>query len=306
LVGIRDYTFQNIIFVHDFAFIYLILVFLMIISYFILILVEYTNFRQGIYYHLFRRDYTQNIQDWLIAFKRSKYYGFKSVFDRNLKIRKKRGWRRHEWIGIIVYSRFLKKILKQRHNLTLEIIWTFIPIIIIAELVFPSLSLIADDEISNKASLYAVNAIGNQWYWTYEVNVAMGVVKSVSNLLKTRGSRWRRRCTRLLATTNAVSIPVGLKTAFFITSNDVAHSWAIPGLGLKVDAIPGRINLKTVVASKIGLYSGMCSELCGIEHGFMPISLKVLTLNKWSYNMEYLCSEGNNIKYGNISNLWYF
>jgi len=202
------------------------------------------------------------------------------------------------------YAIYLKGLLNQVHNLKLEIIWTFIPIFIILELIFPSLSLIADDEISNKASLHTVNIIGNQWYWTYELNTAMGVLKQVSNLVLIDEVEPRDRSyARLLVTTNAISIPVGLKTSFFITSNDVAHSWAIQGLGIKVDAIPGRINLKTVIASKIGLYTGMCSELCGIEHGFMPISLQVLTLNKWGYNLEYASEKI--LTYTDIKNIWY-
>ena len=133
----------------------------------------------------------------------------------------------------------------------------------------------------------------------------MGVVKQVSNLVSGRQAYNETDVSflRLLTTTSAVSIPVSLKTSFFITSNDVAHSWAIPGLGLKIDAIPGRINLKTIMASKLGLYSGMCSELCGIEHGFMPISLQVLTLNKWGYNLEYAGEK--TLHYNDIKNIWY-
>ena len=182
----------------------------------------------------------------------------------------------------------------------------FYSIVIILELIFPSLSLIADDEISNKASIHTVNVIGNQWYWTYEVNVAMGIMKTVSNMLLLSdidNHILAKEHVRLLSTTDLVTIPVGLKTSFFITSNDVAHSWAIQGLGLKIDAIPGRINLKTVIASKLGMYTGMCSELCGIEHGFMPISLQVLTLSKWGYNLEYASEKL--LTYNDVRNVWY-
>ena len=304
MAGIKDYTYQNIIFVHDFVFIFLILVFWMIIAYFIIIFFEYTPKRLIKYWkviykmkkmpfhlQLLRKKkfrlLTKNQKDWNYW---SRYYG-KKVYRGVLPIVKK-------------YGKEMKYILNQSHNLTLEVIWTFIPIIIILELIFPSLSLIADDEISNKASLHTVNVIGNQWYWSYELNVVMSTIKQVSNLvLLDESERSHKRYSRLLATTNAVSIPVGLKTSFFISSNDVAHSWAIPGMGIKVDAIPGRINLKTVIASKIGLFSGMCSELCGIEHGFMPISLKVLTLNKWGYNLEYFSEK--TLNYNDIRDIWY-
>ena len=201
------------------------------------------------------------------------------------------------------YALYINDLLNRVHNLKLEVIWTFIPIFIVLELIFPSLSLIADDEISNKASLHTVNVIGNQWYWTYELNTVIGNLKQVSNLLLIDEIEpSNKKYARLLGTTNAISIPVGLKTSFFITSNDVAHSWAIQGLGIKVDAIPGRINLKTVIVSKIGLYTGMCSELCGIEHGFMPISLQVLTLNNWGYNLENMSEKV--LTYVDVKNIW--
>jgi hypothetical protein len=134
------------------------------------------------------------------------------------------------------FGKYIKVVLRRTHNLTLEVIWTFIPIVIILELIFPSLSLIADDEISNKASLYTVNVIGNQWYWNYELNVVTNTIKQVSNLVLFDGlkdaeksikpRKYRKfKSSRLLTTTNTVSIPVGLKTSFFISSNDVAHSW---------------------------------------------------------------------------------
>lgn len=275
--GIRDYTLQNIIFVHDFVFIFLILVFWVIIAYFIIVLVEYTIGKHSIYFRLYISDFINN---------------------------RKTNKNNTEVLSITKYAIYMKEVLNQVHNLRLEVIWTFIPIFIVLELIFPSLSLIADDEISNKASLNTVNVIGNQWYWTYELNSVMGSMKQVSNLgILDESDSSTKEYSRLLVTTSAVSVPVGLKTSFFITSNDVAHSWAIPGLGLKIDAIPGRINLKTIVASKLGLYSGMCSELCGIEHGFMPISLQVLTLSKWGYNLEH--ASGKVLTYNDVRNVWY-
>jgi len=173
-------------------------------------------------------------------------------------------------------------------------------------MIFPSLSLVADDEIDNKGSLYTVGVIGNQWYWNYELNLALGVIKYVSNLvLLEEGNVEHKNLSRLLATTKSLPIAVGIKTSFYITSNDVAHSWALPGLGLKVDAIPGRINLKTIIASRLGLYSGMCSELCGIEHGFMPISVQVMTFSNWWYNIKDSLENVNSKKIFYINDIWY-
>jgi heme/copper-type cytochrome/quinol oxidase subunit 2 len=306
--GIKDYTYQNIIFVHDFVYIFLILVFLIIIAYFIIIFMEYTTEKYSEYFRLFLKDFLipSNLvvrylmQEPLLV----KMRDVKKAKENRNKLNEFFTTRFVESSILKKYAINLKTVLNQVHNLKLEVIWTFIPIFIILELIFPSLSLIADDEVSNKASLHTVNVIGNQWYWTYELNTAMGILKQVSNLvLIDESDSQSRSYARLLVTTNSVSIPVGLKTSFFITSNDVAHSWAIQGLGIKVDAIPGRINLKTVIASKIGLYTGMCSELCGIEHGFMPISLQVLTLNKWGYNLEHASEKI--LTYTDMKNIWY-
>ena len=311
--GIKDYTYQNIIFVHDFVYIFLILVFLIIVGYFAIILFDYIKDRYKSYFLIFTK-------------KEKKKFFFnihkkKKKTDPKKKIDPIRELTRYSYptrsivssfgVQLVVikermqknYALYLKNILNKVHNLILEVIWTFIPIFIVLELIFPSLSLIADDEISNKATLYTVSVIGNQWYWTYELNTAIGNLKQISNLLLLdEALSSNKKYARLLGTTNAVSIPVGLKTSFFITSNDVAHSWAIQGLGIKVDAIPGRINLKTVIVSKIGLYTGMCSELCGIEHGFMPISLQVLTLNNWGYNIENISEKI--LTYIDVKNIW--
>jgi heme/copper-type cytochrome/quinol oxidase subunit 2 len=307
--GIKDYTYQNIIFVHDFVFIFLILIFWTILAYFILILGDFTIEAQSKYFRLFLNDFLWPMNKWIKCLVEEVYI-LRPIKDVE-GMRKNRKFV-NKWISIyfeelplaIEYANSMKKVLNQIHNLKLEVIWTFIPIFIILELIFPSLSLIADDEISNKASLYTVHVIGNQWYWSYELNAEIGIVKQVSNLVLIDDTLLRhRKYARLLITTNSISVPVGLKTSFFITSNDVAHSWSIQGLGLKIDAIPGRINLKTIVASKLGLYSGMCSEICGIEHGFMPISLQVLTINKWGYNLEHMSDKV--LSYNDIRNVWY-
>ncbi len=286
--GIKDYTYQNIIFVHDFVYIFLILVFLIIVGYFLIILIDYIRDSYKPYFKVLSRQINTQI----------------NIISKYSKLRNKI-LKQNSTTSLVFrrYALYINDLLNRVHNLKLEVIWTFIPIFIVLELIFPSLSLIADDEISNKASLHTVSVIGNQWYWTYELNTVIGNLKQVSNLLLLdEVEPSNKKYARLLSTTNAVSIPVGLKTSFFITSNDVAHSWAIQGLGIKVDAIPGRINLKTVIVSKIGLYTGMCSELCGIEHGFMPISLQVLTLNNWGYNLENMSEKI--LTYVDVKNIW--
>jgi heme/copper-type cytochrome/quinol oxidase subunit 2 len=269
-ISIKDYNLQNIMFVHNFVLIFLIFVLLFVLTYLILTVYYFNNkavwIRMKYKYHY---DFLIK-QFWRVIYARNDGIHFKYL------------------LYIIKEKKRSKKILQFHrnmfitHNIGLEIVWTIIPILIVLEMIFPSLSLIADDEIDHKGSLYTVGVIGNQWYWNYELNLALGVVKYVSNLvLLEEFNVEHKNLSRLLTTTKSLPIAVGVKTSFYITSNDVAHSWAIPGLGIKVDAIPGRINLKTVIASRLGLYSGMCSELCGIEHGFMPISVQVLTFSNW-------------------------
>jgi len=286
---IRDYTLQNILFVHNFVLIFLIFVLLFVSTYLILTVLLFNNemvwvrLKYKYYYDFLKKKFSKknnlNIKYLLLAIKAKK----KSK--RILQFQK---------------STFVT------HNIILEIVWTLIPILIILEMIFPSLSLIADDEIDHKGSLYTVGVIGNQWYWNYELNLALGVIKYVSNLvLLEEFNVEHKNLTRLLATNKSLPIVVGVKTSFYITSNDVAHSFALPSLGVKVDAIPGRINLKTVIASRLGLYSGMCSELCGIDHGFMPISIQVLTFSDWWYNIKDSLEEVNSKKIFYINDIWY-
>jgi heme/copper-type cytochrome/quinol oxidase subunit 2 len=288
-ISIKDYNLQNIIFVHNFILTILIFVFLFVFIYLLLTLWLFNEKKvwikmkyNFIYWYLkgIKKDATSKWIDenqpkwWSKALKKKKILKF------------------HEYLYFT-------------HNIKLEIIWTLIPIIFILEMIFPSLALIADDEIDHKGSIYTVGVIGNQWYWNYELNLAIGVIKYVSNLLLLEEyNNEHKNLNRLLTTTKALPIAVGVKTSFYITSNDVAHSWALPSLGIKVDAIPGRINLKTVIATRLGLYSGMCSELCGVEHGFMPISVQVMTFSDWWYNIKDLLENSNKKLYINDIIYW--
>jgi len=228
--------------VHNFILIILIFVFLFVLIYLILTIRWFEAKNILIRYKIHRYLRTRRKRSWMVAFKKGSHMGR------------------------------INKRLKFIHNIKLEILWTIIPIIFILTIIFPSLSLIAD-EIDERESIYSVGVLGNQWFWNYELNIFEKVIKITSNLY----SNSIKNLNRLLTTTKTLPICLGMKTSFYITSNDVAHSWAIPGLGIKIDAIPGRINLKTIIAHRLGLYSGMCSELCGVEHGFMPIAVQVVT-----------------------------
>ena len=287
-ISIKDYNLQNIIFVHNFVLIFLILVLLFVSTYLILTIWFFNE--KSVWIRMKYKFYYSFLKKKLYKKKENKNLIYFYLVE-NLKNKK-----------ILNFHKYLNL----THSIKLEILWTMIPILIILEMIFPSLSLVADDEVDHKGSLYTVGVIGNQWYWNYELNLALGVIKYVSNLvLLEENNAEHKNLSRLLTTTKSLPIAAGIKTSFYITSNDVAHSWAIPALGLKVDAIPGRINLKTIIASRLGLYNGMCSELCGIEHGFMPISVQVMTFSNWWYNIKDSLEEVNSKKIFYINDIWY-
>lgn len=156
----------------------------------------------------------------------------------------------------------------------LEIFWTVIPALILVYIAGPSFALLYSmDEIAPE-SFFTVLVQGSQWYWSYEyylpfINQAKIAVSSymVSDLDLELGQ------IRLLSVNSPVYIPRDLPTRFLITANDVLHSWAIPSLGIKVDAVPGRLNQIMVQPLRSGVFFGQCSEICGANHGFMPITV---------------------------------
>lgn len=153
------------------------------------------------------------------------------------------------------------------HGSILEIIWTLIPGIILILIALPSFRLLylMDDILEPSLT---VKVIGNQWYWTYSIGDNQFDSYLLQDLIP--GSL------RLLDTDEHLILPSNILIRFLITSTDVLHSWAIPALGIKMDACPGRLNQTAVEIYRPGLYWGACSEICGVQHGFMPISLKVI------------------------------
>nr|ADJ68019.1 cytochrome c oxidase subunit II [Panonychus citri] len=144
----------------------------------------------------------------------------------------------------------------------LELFWTIIPSLIILIISFPSMYLLYCYE-ENKFSFMDLKIFGNQWYWTYQYpsNFSMESYIKKSNFI------------RLLNTNNSLIIPSNKNIRLIISSNDVLHSWTIPSLMSKMDAIPGRLNMSFINCKKSILMKGQCSEICGINHSFMPISV---------------------------------
>jgi cytochrome c oxidase subunit 2 len=162
---------------------------------------------------------------------------------------------------------------KNTHNTTLEVLWTVIPIVILVIIAVPSFRLLYFADRTVDAEL-TVKAIGNQWFWSYEYpdhdNLTFDAVIVEEEDLQ-EGQL------RLLTTDNDVVLPVDTNIRILTTATDVIHAFALPNLGLKLDAVPGRINETWVRIEKEGVYYGMCSELCGSGHGFMPIMIRALS-----------------------------
>ena len=165
---------------------------------------------------------------------------------------------------------------KRTHNVTVEILWTLIPCLILIVIAIPSFKLLYKQDIIPKADV-TVKAIGYQWYWGYEYPDQNIYFES----LMVEDKDLKPGQPRLLATDTEVVVPVNKIVKVLITSNDVLHAWAIPAFGVKRDAVPGRINETWFKADKEGVYYGQCSELCGIKHAFMPITVRVVSEEKY-------------------------
>ena len=160
------------------------------------------------------------------------------------------------------------------HNTMLEIFWTVVPILILVVIAVPSISLIAEQYKPAPKEALTVKVTGYQWYWGYEYP-DQGISEYVSNMLP-REQALENGEPYLLGADNRLVLPVGRPVKLIITAADVIHSFAIPSLWVKMDAVPGRLNEKAFTIEKPGVYYGQCSELCGARHGFMPIAIEAL------------------------------
>lgn len=157
------------------------------------------------------------------------------------------------------------------HNTRLEIAWTIVPVLILVAIAFPSLSLLYYMDRTREADM-TLKVTGHQWYWSYEYpehKVAFdAVIVDEADLQPGQ--------LRLLTTDNAVVLPVNTPIRIQLTADDVIHAWAVPALGLKTDNVPGRLNETWVQITRPGTYYGQCSELCGVNHAFMPIMIRAV------------------------------
>lgn len=162
---------------------------------------------------------------------------------------------------------------KTAHNTLLEVAWTIIPVIILVIIAIPSFRLLYFEAEIPTPDL-TINAIGKQWFWTYEYP---GSNFTFDSLGLSDADAAKKGEPRLLGVDNAIVVPVNKVVEIDTTGADVIHSWAMPQMGVKMDAVPGRINHTWFKATKIGTYYGECSELCGARHAFMPIELHVVS-----------------------------
>jgi cytochrome c oxidase subunit 2 len=166
------------------------------------------------------------------------------------------------------------------HLPVLEIIWTLIPTVILLFIAVPSFALLyAMDEVIDPR--VTVKAIGHQWYWSYEYSDASHDPKKFDSYMVSE-SALAPGYPRLLSVDNSVVLPSQTHIRVLITSDDVLHSWAVPSLGLKVDAVPGRLSQLALFMRREGVFYGQCSELCGVNHAFMPISVKSVNISEYA------------------------
>lgn len=166
------------------------------------------------------------------------------------------------------------------HNITLEVIWTVIPIIILIVIAVPSFRILKIAEHTPKSDL-TIKVVGSQWYWSYSYPDNNGI-EFDSRMIDTKDLKPGQL--RLLEVDNRIVVPQGKVIKFLITASDVIHSFAVPALGIKIDAVPGKVNETWTKIDKTGVYYGQCSELCGVNHGFMPIAIEVVSeeeFNAW-------------------------
>jgi len=168
------------------------------------------------------------------------------------------------------------------HNTAIEVLWTVIPVIILVIIAIPSFKLLYYTDRAENPDM-TIKAIGNQWYWSYEYpddgNFTFDAV-----IVDTEDLQPGQK--RLLETDNYVVLPINTKIRLLITATDVLHSFALPAMGVKLDAVPGRINETWLEITREGTFYGQCSEICGAGHAYMPIAVKAVSKDAYAAWVE--------------------
>lgn len=166
---------------------------------------------------------------------------------------------------------------KFTHSSTLEIVWTIVPALVLLFISVPSFALLyATEDIH--VPVLTVKVIGRQWYWSYEYSDFHSVSGKIfgfdSYMIKDEDLQVG--ALRLLEVDNRLVLPIEASIRLLVTSSDVLHAWAVPSLGVKIDAVPGRLSQVPLFIKREGVYYGECSEICGVGHALMPITVKAV------------------------------
>lgn len=160
---------------------------------------------------------------------------------------------------------------KTTHNVLIEIIWTVVPIILLITIAVPSFKLLRMEDLKGQPDV-TLKVTGHQWYWSYEYP-DLEIASYDSYLIPDKDVDESKGQLRLLSVDNPIIVPTDKVVRVLVTAEDVLHSFAVPAFGVKIDAVPGRLNETWFKIDKPGHYYGQCSELCGTQHGFMPIEV---------------------------------
>nr|YP_009104683.1 cytochrome c oxidase subunit II [Damithrax spinosissimus]AIT75850.1 cytochrome c oxidase subunit II [Damithrax spinosissimus] len=183
------------------------------------------------------------------------------------------------FVGFLLFSVLINTFINHYmlENQTIELIWTMIPAIILIFIALPSLRLLyLLDEVNNP--MLTLKTIGHQWYWSYEYSDFLNV-EFDSYMIPS--SELDLTSFRLLDVDNRTILPFNTQIRVIISAADVIHSWTVPSLGVKADAVPGRLNQSSFLINRPGLFFGQCSEICGSNHSFMPILIESVTTNSF-------------------------
>ena len=187
-------------------------------------------------------------------------------------------------LGLLVYVavRFNEKAnpvpSRTTHSTTLEVAWTIIPVLILVVMAIPSFRILTHQLTLPEADL-TIKVTGKQWYWSYDYPKDQGDF-GFDSILKT-GADLKEDDIRLLSVDNEAVVPVNKIVRMQITGADVIHSFVVPAFGIRMDAVPGRLNETWFKAEREGLYYGQCSKICGKDHAFMPIAVRVVSEQKY-------------------------
>ena len=179
---------------------------------------------------------------------------------------------------------------KTTHNTMIEVVWTVVPVLILVGIAIPSISLLSKQYEPAPDDAITLKVTGYQWNWGYELP-DQGVAEFIANMMPEADAK-AAGLPAQLEVDNRIVLPINTPIRVQTTAADVIHSWAVPALWFKMDAVPGRLNEKKLVITEPGIYYGQCSELCGVKHGYMPIAVEAVEREKWE---QWVLSKGGKL-----------